>query len=156
MVGSVIPGSTVILALSALVPGGELRWTGSSAAAVAGAMLGDGLAFWTGHLAQRKILGAWPIAQLSARRGAERGVLRPLGRARGFFARFVPPICAFVPIMAGALGMPPALLRRRYSGDPVVGAGTCAAGCIGGLRCSSTMAASPAVGGSANITGCRW
>ena len=42
MVGSVIPGSTIILALSALVPGGELKLEGVLAAAVAGALLGDG------------------------------------------------------------------------------------------------------------------
>ena len=51
VVGSVIPGSTIILALSALVPGGELRLELVLAAAVAGATLGDGTAFWTGHLA---------------------------------------------------------------------------------------------------------
>jgi len=42
VIGSVIPGSTIILALSALVPGGELLIGWVLAAAVAGALLGDG------------------------------------------------------------------------------------------------------------------
>src|SRR3954447_15001652 len=62
VVGSVIPGSTIILALSALVPGGELRLEWVLAAAAAGAALGDGSAFWIGHRAQREILSAWPMA----------------------------------------------------------------------------------------------
>src|SRR6202008_2375754 len=56
VVGSVIPGSTIILALSALVPGGELKFEGVLLAAVSGAMLGDGSAFWLGHRTQREIL----------------------------------------------------------------------------------------------------
>src|SRR5580704_4622033 len=61
IVGSVIPGSTIILALSALIPGGELRleWV---LAAVTGAAIGDGTAFWIGHRSQREILSTWPIA----------------------------------------------------------------------------------------------
>ena len=62
VVGSVVPGSTIILALSALVPGGELRLEWVLAAAVAGALLGDGTAFWIGHRTQREILSAWPMA----------------------------------------------------------------------------------------------
>src|SRR5882672_9772804 len=61
VVGSVIPGSTIILALSALVPGGELRLVPVLAAAVAGAVLGDGTAFWIGHRSRREILTAWPM-----------------------------------------------------------------------------------------------
>src|SRR5882724_3246407 len=62
VVGSVIPGSTIILALSALVPGGELKLQWVLLAAAAGALLGDGSAFWIGHRAQREILNSWPMA----------------------------------------------------------------------------------------------
>src|SRR5256714_3612158 len=61
IVGSVIPGSTVILALSALVPGGELRLDWVLAAAVAGAVLGDCSAVSIRHRAQGEILSAWPM-----------------------------------------------------------------------------------------------
>ena len=81
VVGSVIPGSTIILALSALVPGGELQLEWVLAAAVAGALLGDGSAFWIGHRAQREILERWPMSNYPARGRAERGVLSSLGHA---------------------------------------------------------------------------
>ena len=61
VVGSVIPGSTVILALSALVPSGELKLQWVLLAAIAGALVGDGSAFWTGHRSQREILSTWPL-----------------------------------------------------------------------------------------------
>src|SRR6201996_6405821 len=62
IVGSVIPGSTIILALSALVPGGELRLQWVLLAAIAGALIGDGSAYIAGHRTQREILNQWPMA----------------------------------------------------------------------------------------------
>ncbi|MDE2065850.1 MAG: DedA family protein [Bradyrhizobium sp.] len=107
VVGSVIPGSTIILALSALVPGGELQLPGVLAAAVAGAMLGDGSAFWIGHRSQREILSTWPMANYPRVIAQSEAFFRRWGALAVFFARFVPPIRAFVPITAGSLGMPP-------------------------------------------------
>jgi membrane-associated protein len=107
VVGSVIPGSTIILALSALVPGGELRLEWVLAAAAAGALLGDGSAFWLGHRAQREILSAWPMTNYPRVIAQSEAFFHRWGMLAVFFARFVPPIRAFVPITAGALGMPP-------------------------------------------------
>ncbi|MDE2329559.1 MAG: DedA family protein [Bradyrhizobium sp.] len=107
VVGSVIPGSTIILALSALVPGGELQLAGVLAAAVAGAMLGDGSAFWIGHRSQREILSTWPMANYPRVIAQSEAFFHRWGALAVFFARFVPPIRAFVPITAGSLGMPP-------------------------------------------------
>src|SRR2546423_3001629 len=108
VVGSVIPGSTIILALSALVPGGELKLTWVLAAAIAGALLGDGSAFWAGHRSQREILNTWPLANYPRLVAQSETFFRRWGTLAVFFARFVPPIRAFVPITAGALGLQPA------------------------------------------------
>src|SRR6476646_2258930 len=107
VVGSVIPGSTIILALSALVPGGELQLPWVLASAVAGAVLGDGSAFWIGHRSQREILSTWPMANYPRVIAQSEAFFHRWGVLAVFFARFVPPIRAFVPITAGALGMPP-------------------------------------------------
>ncbi|MBI5322656.1 DedA family protein [Bradyrhizobium sp.] len=107
VVGAVIPGSTVILALSALVPGGELRLEGVMAAAAAGALLGDATAFWLGHRSQRAILGAWPLANYPRLIEESETFFRRWGTLAVLFARFVPPVRAFVPITAGSLGMAP-------------------------------------------------
>jgi len=107
VVGSVIPGSTVILALSALVPGGELQLGPVLAAAIAGALLGDGTAYLAGHRSQREILGTWPLTNYPRVIKQSEAFFNRWGALAVFFARFVPPIRAFVPITAGALGMPP-------------------------------------------------
>jgi membrane-associated protein len=109
VVGSVIPGSTIILALSGLIPGGELRLEWVLAAAIAGALLGDGSAFWIGHRAKREILGIWPLSNYPQLVARSEAFFRRFGAFAAFFARFVAPIRAFVPITAGALGMQPAL-----------------------------------------------
>ena len=108
VIGSVIPGSTVILALSALVPSGDLKLPWVLLAAIAGALLGDGSAFWIGHRTQRKILGAWPLSNYPRVIGQSEAFFNKWGTWAVFFARFVPPIRAFVPITAGALAMAPA------------------------------------------------
>jgi membrane protein DedA with SNARE-associated domain len=107
VVGSLVPGSTIILALSALVPGGELQLGPVLAAAAAGALLGDGTAFWVGHRSQREILSAWPMTNYPGVVAQSEAFFNRWGALAVFFARFVPPIRAFVPITAGALGMPP-------------------------------------------------
>ena len=107
ILGSVIPGSTIIFALSALVPGGELRLEWVLAAATAGALLGDGSAYLLGYREQREILKAWPLSNYPRLVAQSEAFFNRWGTLAVFFARFVPPIRAFVPITAGALGMSP-------------------------------------------------
>jgi len=107
VVGSVIPGSTTILALSALVPGGELKLQWVLLAAALGAVLGDGSAYWIGHRQQREILNTWPLTSYPRVVEESETFFHRFGTWAVFFARFVPPIRAFVPITAGSLGMAP-------------------------------------------------
>lgn len=109
ILGSVIPGSTIIFALSALVPGGELQLAWVLLVAIAGALLGDGSAFLLGHHEKRRILSAWPLSNYPKVVSQSEAFFRRWGTLAVFFARFVPPIRAFVPITAGALGMSPPL-----------------------------------------------
>ena len=105
--GSVIPGSTVILALSALVPGGELQLAPVLAAAFAGAVLGDGTAYWAGHRSKREILATCPLSNYPRVIAQSEAFFDRWGLWAVFFARFVPPLRAFVPVTAGAPGIPP-------------------------------------------------
>ncbi len=107
VIGSVIPGSTIIFALSALIPGGELQLKWVLLAAIIGALLGDGTAFWVGHREKREILGAWPLSSYPRLIAQSEAFFHRWGTLAVFFARFVPPIRAFVPVTAGALGMSP-------------------------------------------------
>jgi membrane protein DedA with SNARE-associated domain len=107
VIGALVPGSTIILALGALIPGGELRLAPVLTAAIAGAMLGDGMAFWIGHRAQRSILSSWPLSNYPHLIEQSEAFFHRWGTLAVFFARFVPPIRALIPITAGALGMAP-------------------------------------------------
>jgi membrane protein DedA with SNARE-associated domain len=107
VVGSVIPGSTIIFALSALIPGGELQLKWVLLSAITGALLGDGSAFWLGYREKREILGTWPLSIYPRVITQSETFFHRWGTLAVFFARFVPPIRAFVPVTAGALGMPP-------------------------------------------------
>lgn len=109
IIGSVIPGSTIIFALSALVPGGELRLEWVLACAIAGALLGDGSAFWVGFRSQSEILSSWPLSGYPRVLAKSEAFFRRWGTLAVFLARFVPPVRAFVPVTAGALGMSPPL-----------------------------------------------
>lgn len=108
VVGSVVPGSTIILALSALIPGGDLKLQWVLLMAALGAVLGDGSAYWIGHRQQREILNTWPLTNYPRVVEESESFFHRFGTWAVFFARFIPPIRAFVPVTAGALGMPPA------------------------------------------------
>ncbi|KQY12464.1 hypothetical protein ASE23_27945 [Rhizobium sp. Root73] len=54
-------GHGAILVLSALVPSGVLVLWPLLAAAILGAIFGDGLSFWLGHRYHRQILAIWPL-----------------------------------------------------------------------------------------------
>lgn len=111
ILGALVPGSTVIVALSALVPGGSLTLAPILAAAIAGAVIGDGLAYWIGHVSQRKVLTSWPMSKYPAAVAQSETFFHRYGTLAVLLARFVPPVRAVVPVTAGALGMPP---RRFY------------------------------------------
>lgn len=105
LIGAVIPGTAIILALSALVPGGALLLWPLLGAATAGAIAGDGFAFWLGHRYREHILTIWPLSRYPAAIRHSREFFDRHGAKSVFFARFLPGVRAFVPMLAGALGM---------------------------------------------------
>ncbi len=107
IIGSVIPGTTIILAMSALIPGGELHLVPVLASAITGAIIGDGTAFWIGHRSKLGILNAWPLSRYPGIVAQSETFFERYGTLAVFLARFVAPVRAVVPITAGALGMPP-------------------------------------------------
>src|ERR1700745_2889337 len=61
VIGTVVPGSTLILAISALATTAGITPWAQLVAAVAGAIVGDGLSFWLGHRYHRQILTGWRL-----------------------------------------------------------------------------------------------
>jgi membrane protein DedA with SNARE-associated domain len=124
VVGSFVPGSSIIIALSALVAAGELNLAGVLVSAMLGAAIGDGTAFLLGHHYQRRILAMWPLSSYPAIVARSEEFFENRGALAVFVARFVPPVRAFVPVTAGALDMPP---NRFFAMNlPAIGLWACA------------------------------
>jgi undecaprenyl-diphosphatase len=112
MIGVIVPGTAVILALSALVPSGVLVLWPLLAAATSGAIVGDGVSFWLGHRYHREILGRWPLNRYPELIERSEAFFKRHGDKSVFIARFAPGVRAFVPLLAGMLGMS---VRRFYA-----------------------------------------
>ena len=114
VVGTIVPGSTLIIGVSALATGASANPWILLVAATAGAIIGDGLSFWLGQRYRREILSIWPLnhyPQLIER--SERFVAR-YGAASVFLARFTAVVRAFVPLITGILRMSP---RQFYAAN---------------------------------------
>jgi undecaprenyl-diphosphatase len=105
IIGVVVPGTAVILALSTLVPSGILLLWPLLIAATSGAIAGDGLSFWLGHRYHREILGLWPLNRHPKLIQRSEAFFTRHGDKSVFLARFTPGVRAFVPLLAGTLGM---------------------------------------------------
>ena len=105
IIGAVVPGTAVILALSALVPSGLLLLWPLLVAATSGAIAGDGLSFWLGHRYHREILGFWPLNRHPELIQSSEAFFERHGAKSVFLARFVPGVRAFIPLLAGMMGM---------------------------------------------------
>ncbi|EJB03372.1 putative membrane-associated protein [Rhizobium leguminosarum bv. trifolii WSM597] len=105
VIGVIVPGTAVILAIGALVPTGVVTLWPLLGAAVAGAILGDGLSFWAGHRYNQKILESWPINRHPGLVTRSEAFFARHGDKSVFIARFLPGVRAFIPLIAGALRM---------------------------------------------------
>ena len=105
VIGTVVPGSTLILAVSALATTTGMSPWALLIAAVAGAIVGDGFSFWLGHRYHRQILRGWPLNRFPGLIERSAQLIRKYGVASVFLARFTAVVRAFVPLLAGILRM---------------------------------------------------
>jgi membrane protein DedA with SNARE-associated domain len=114
VVGTVVPGSTLIIGISALATGANADPWILLIAATAGAIVGDGLSFWLGRQYHRKILSSWPLNQYPQFIARSERFITRYGAASVFLARFTAVVRAFVPLVSGILRMSP---RQFYAAN---------------------------------------
>lgn len=108
IVGSFVPGTTILLALAATAGaiGHGLWWM--FGAATLGAILGDGVSFWIGQRYGHQIAKWGPIKRRPELLESSEAYFRKRGAMSVAVARFIPGIRSVVPAAAGMLRMPPA------------------------------------------------
>ena len=107
VVGTIVPGSTLIVGLSALATGTNANPWILLIAATTGAIIGDGLSFWLGQRYHREILSSWPLNQYPQLIARSETFVARHGAASVFLARFTAVVRAFVPLITGILRMSP-------------------------------------------------
>jgi membrane protein DedA with SNARE-associated domain len=101
VIGTVVPGPTLILAISALATTVGISPWALLVAAVLGAIAGDGFSFWLGHRYHRQILSGWPLNRFPWLIERSARFIRKYGITSVFLARFTAVVRAFVPLLAG-------------------------------------------------------
>jgi membrane protein DedA with SNARE-associated domain len=106
VIGTFVPGSTLVFAVSALATkAGASPWL-LLVGAVLGAIAGDGISFWFGHYYSRAVLHSWPLVKYPKFIDQSEKFIARWGIAAVFLARFTAVVRAFVPLLAGILEMP--------------------------------------------------
>jgi len=106
LVGLIIPGSSLMVGLGAILATGAISWEISLVAAIAGAILGDYLSFWLGHHFHENIEKMWPFAKYPQL--IKNGTLffKRHGGKSVFLGRFFAPVRPMIPFVAGMMDMP--------------------------------------------------
>jgi len=107
IVGLVVPGSGIIVALGALIPSGAVGFVPLCFWSILGALGGDGVSYWFGRRYRDRLGLWWPFnrhPQVLVR--GERFFAEHGGKSV-FLSRFVAPVRGAVPLVAGMAGMAP-------------------------------------------------
>ncbi|RKE39593.1 membrane protein DedA with SNARE-associated domain [Paraburkholderia sp. BL23I1N1] len=107
VIGTFIPGSTAMFLAGALAGTGSLSLGWVFLWAIAGAVAGDGMSFWIGKRYKNRIVQFWPFSNHPQILDAGHRFFQKHGAKGVVFARFVAPLRAIVPVVAGMLGMTP-------------------------------------------------
>src|SRR6056297_441457 len=113
LVGIVVPGILLLFLLGALV-GWDLPLLAMLVLAVmSGAVAGDGLSFWVGYRNRGRLRDRWPFARRAHWLDLGEQFFIGHGGKSIFIARFIGPLRPVLPLVAGSLGMPPAIFVPR-------------------------------------------
>ncbi|SIT37307.1 Phosphoesterase PA-phosphatase related [Paraburkholderia ribeironis] len=107
VIGTFIPGSTAMFLAGAVTGTGSLSLGWVLMWAIVGAIAGDGMSFWLGGRYKERIVQLRPFRRHPEVLDAGKGFFRKHGAKSVVLARFIGPLRAIVPVVAGMLGMRP-------------------------------------------------
>jgi len=107
VVGLVVPGSGVIVALGALIPSGTVKFLWLCFWSILGALGGDGVSYLFGWRYRDRLAQWWPFSRYPEVLVRGERFFAVHGGKSVFLSRFVAPVRGSVPLVAGMAGMRP-------------------------------------------------
>lgn len=107
VIGVLVPGAIAMFGFGALIAVGTLDPWATYGWAVAGAVTGDGISFWIGYHFKDHLRQMWPLKNRPELLERGERFFRTHGGKSVVLGRFVGPIRAVIPTVAGIAGMSP-------------------------------------------------
>jgi undecaprenyl-diphosphatase len=105
LIGLFVPSTVVLVGAGTLIGIGQLSFWPILISSSLGAIAGDALSFWIGHVYKERLRQIWPFSRYGGLIDqGERFFLRHGGKSI-FIARFLPGVKSVVPVIAGMMGM---------------------------------------------------
>jgi len=107
IIGTIVPGSITMTAIGALAGAGVIPLWPTLLCAILGAIVGDGISYWLGYYFKDRLNSFWPFRNYPGFLESGEVFVHKYGVMSVFIGRFVGPVRALVPMVAGMLGMRP-------------------------------------------------
>jgi len=107
VVGFIMPGAILMIVFGALIALDILNGWSTLAYAVTGAIAGDSLSFWIGRRYRDQLRCMWPLSKYPVLLEKGEAFFTRHGGKSILFGRFVGPVRAVIPTIAGMMDMPP-------------------------------------------------
>jgi membrane protein DedA with SNARE-associated domain len=114
VLGVIVPGVILLMGTGALIATGAIAFWPAFAAAVAGAIAGDGLSYAVGRHYNEQLRNVWPFSRHPEYLDHGVAFFERYGSWSVTIGRFAGPSRAIIPLVAGMLQMPP---RRFYAAN---------------------------------------
>ena len=131
-VSLLLPATVILFGVGGLVGASGIAFWPLAAAAAIGAALGDWISYWLGFHYKAQIAALWPLSRHPTLIPRGEAFFARWGTAGVFFGRFLGPLRAAVPLVAGACAMPMLPFQLANIGSAIVwGIGILAPGAYG-------------------------
>jgi undecaprenyl-diphosphatase len=107
IIGTIVPGTVMMTAIGTLAGSGVMPLWSTIVWAILGAIVGDGISYWLGYYFKDRIRQMWPFRSHPYLLTSGERFFHKYGSMSVFIGRFVGPVRALVPLVAGMLGMKP-------------------------------------------------
>ncbi len=107
IIGTIIPGSVMMTAIGTLAGAGVIPLWQTIGWAILGAIVGDGISYWLGRHFNERLPHVWPFRRFPGILENGEYFFKKHGSMSVFIGRFVGPVRALVPLVAGMLSMRP-------------------------------------------------